>query len=100
MKEKNKVGALTLPNFKTFYKATVIKTVWYWQIDQWNRTERPEIGPHKYGQLIFDKEIKAIQWSKDSLFTNGARTNGHPPPKNKTTTTTKSRHRPYLFHDN
>ena len=38
------------------------------KINRERSTESPEIDSHKYNELIFDKEAKAIQWSRDNLF--------------------------------
>jgi hypothetical protein len=60
--KKSSATDITIPDLKLYYRAITIKTAWYWhknrQEDQWLRIEDPDISPHIYSQLNFNRGVQ------------------------------------------
>ena len=68
----------SLPDFRLYYKAIVIKTVWYWHkdrnIDQWNKIETQV----PMDNLFLTKEARIYNGEKTISLTSGAGKTGQP----------------------
>ena len=72
LRRRNRARRIKFPDFRLYYKATVIKIVFYWHknrnVVQWNRIKDPGTNPYIDGQLICDKGGKITEHWKDSYF--------------------------------
>jgi hypothetical protein len=86
--KKNKVGGLTLHNFRSSYKATVIKRVWCWP--DGNRMGNPEIKFSHLSSVDFQRDSRDNVMERIVFSINGAETTKFPMQKNEAGTTPHS----------
>ena len=76
LRKKYRAVGIMFPDFRPYYKATIMKTVQYWQKhqihNQWHRIESPEINPCTYGQFVLRRRMEEYTVEKTVSSISGA----------------------------